>query len=219
MPFDKDKAKRNLEGILEKFNTDTDIALLHEYHKLYKKEVSLFKRSWAAAWLFMYYDKRETPSPRPAGNPHPVDSPHPADGPRPVGSTRPADSQRPVDSPRTADKQERVRGKKEDDSDIKKASTAVEISLPEEESKMLFISIGKNRRLFPREVITLIMSKCPVTREDIGVIRILDNYSFVQVKDTKADEIIAALTGHKFRGRTLTVNYAKPKSADGEVSK
>jgi hypothetical protein len=84
---------------------------------------------------------------------------------------------------------------------------------------MLFISIGKNRRLFPREVITLIMSKCSVAREDIGVIRILDNYSFVQVKDTKADEIIATLTGLKFRGRTLTVNYAKPKSADGEVSK
>jgi hypothetical protein len=205
MPFDKEKAKLNLEGILDKFNTDTDIALLHEYHKLYKKEVSLFKRSWAAAWLFMYYDKRETPSPRPA------------DSSRPVG--RPADSQRSVDSPRTADKQEKVKGMKEDDSDIKKTSTTVEISLPEEESKMLFISIGKNRRLFPREVITLIMSKCSVAREDIGVIRILDNYSFVQVKDTKADEIIATLTGLKFRGRTLTVNYAKPKSADGEVSK
>jgi len=207
MPFDKEKAKRNLEGILEKFNTDTDIALLHEYHKLYKKEVSLFKRSWAAAWLFMYYDKRETPSPHPAGSPRVIDSP------RSVGSTRPADS------PRTADKQEKVKGKKEDDSDIKKTSATVETSLPEEESKMLFISIGKNRRLFPREVITLIMSKCSVAREDIGVIRILDNYSFVQVKDTKADEIIATLTGLKFRGRTLTVNYAKPKSADGEVSK
>jgi len=46
------------------------------------------------------------------------------------------------------------------------------------------------------------------------MIRILDNYSFVQVRDTKADEIIDKLTGHKFRGRTLTVNYAKPKSAD-----
>ena len=211
MPFDKEKAKRNLEGILEKFNTDTDIALLHEYHKLYKKEVSLFKRSWAAAWLFMYYDKRETPSPRPAGSPHPAGSQRSSDSSRPVG--------RPADGPRTADKQEKVKEKKEDDSDIKKTSAAVETSLPEEESKMLFISIGKNRRLFPREVITLIMSKCSVAREDIGVIRILDNYSFVQVKDTKADEIIATLTGLKFRGRTLTVNYAKPKSADGEVSK
>ena len=201
MPFDKEKAKRNLEGILEKFNTDTDIALLHEYHKLYKKEVSLFKRSWAAAWLFMYYDKRETPSPRPVDSPRQAGSPHSAD------------------STRTAEKQEKAKVKKEDNSEIKKTSAAVEQLLPEEESKMLFISIGKNRRLFPREVITLIMSKSSAAREDIGVIRILDNYSFVQVRDTKADEIIAALSGLKFRGRTLTVNYAKPKSADSDVSK
>jgi len=213
MPFDKEKAKQNLEGILEKFNTDTDIALLHEYHKLYKKEVSLFKRSWAAAWLFMYYDKRETPSPRP------VDSPRPAGDPRPSDSTRPASGQRSVDNQRAAEKQQKEKEKKEDNSEIKKTSAAVEILLPEEESKMLFISIGKNRRLFPREVITLITSKSSAEREDIGVIRILDNYSFVQVKDTKADEIIAALTGLKFRGRTLTVNYAKPKTPDGDGSK
>jgi len=195
MPFDKEKAKRNLEGILEKFNADTDITLLHEYHKLYKKEVSFFKRSWAAAWLFMYYDKRETPSPKTA------------------------------DGPRAAENRQKSRennfskNKPEIGMANKGAPDAAEISLPEEESKMLFISIGKNRRLFPREVITLIMTKTSAAREDIGVIRILDNYSFVQVRDAKADEIIASLTGHKFRGRTLTVNYAKPKNSDDDSSK
>ena len=89
-----------------------------------------------------------------------------------------------------------------------------ETTLKEDESKKLFISIGKNRRLFPREVIALIMSNTSAVREDIGIIRILDNYSFVQVRDTKADEIIKVLTGHRFRGRTLTVNYAKPKNSE-----
>jgi hypothetical protein len=187
MPFDKEKAKRNLEGILEKFNADTDITLLHEYHKLYKKEVSLFKRSWAAAWLFMYYDKKENP-----------------------GTQR-------ADGSQTWENRQRS---KENNFSKKNTSTdAPEINLPEEESKKLFISIGKNRRLFPREVITLIMSKTSTPREDIGVIRILDNYSFVQVRDIRADEIIAALTGHNFRGRTLTVNYAKPKNSEEDGSK
>jgi hypothetical protein len=95
-----------------------------------------------------------------------------------------------------------------------RTSAQTENSLPEDVSKKLFISIGKNRRLYPREVITLIMSKTAVSREDIGVIRILDNYSFVQVRDTKADEIIKALNGIRFRGRTLTVNYAKPKTGE-----
>ena len=159
--MDKEKAKSNLKEILQKMHDDANISRIHEYHKLYKKEISLFKRSWAAAWLFMYYDQKETPQ---------------------------------------------AAGAEE--------KPSAEIVLSEEESKRLFISIGKNRRLFPREIITLIMSKTSVAREDIGAIRILDNYSFVQVRDTKADEIISRLTGHKFRGRTLTVNFAKPKTGE-----
>jgi hypothetical protein len=84
--------------------------------------------------------------------------------------------------------------------------------LAEEESKRLFFSIGRSRRVFPREILGLINSKTSVAREDIGVIRILDNYSFVQVRDTAAETIIEALNGIVFRGRPLTVNYAKSRS-------
>jgi hypothetical protein len=175
MPLDREKAKRNLESILEKMHKDTDISLLNEYHKLYRKEISLFKRSWAAAWLFMYYDQKEVPNIKPV----------------PLKS---ADVKKS-----TIDE---------------KTSVPSDIALPEDVSKKLFISIGKNRRLYPREIITLIMSKTAVPREDIGIIRILDNYSFVQVRDTKADEIIKTLNGIRFRGRTLTVNYAKPKTGE-----
>jgi len=192
MPFDKEKAKQNIQGILEKINNETDLTQLKEYNKLFKKEISVFKRAWVATWLFMYYDKRETPN------------------------QKSANSTRIADTPRIFNNQRAAEG---EDSEARKPFSPVEVTLPEEESKMLFISIGKNRRLFPREVITLIMTKCSVPREDIGIIRILDNYSFVQVRDVKADEIIATLTGHKFRGRTLTVNYAKPKNAETEASK
>ncbi|MDR2964151.1 MAG: DbpA RNA binding domain-containing protein [Treponema sp.] len=173
MSIDKGKAKRNIVSVLEKLYGDTDLAALKEYQKIYKKEISLFRRSWAAAWLFMYYDQRETPSMQSAKTP----------APRSFKNTNvSAEERTPV------------------------------VEIPEEESKRLFISIGKNRRLFPREVITLIMSKASCEREDIGIIRILDNYSFVQVRDTRAEDIIAALNGFRFRGRTLAVNYAKPKS-------
>jgi len=167
--LDHVKASKNLQAVLDSMQSETDVALLKEYHKLYKKEISLFKRSWAAAWLFMYYDQREIP----AG---------------------------PV-----------IRGNNHQDNN---KSTDVESALPEEESKRLFISIGKNRRLYPRELIALIISKTSASKEDIGIIRILDNYSFVQVRDTKADELIEVLNGIRFRGRTLTVNYAKLKGDD-----
>ena len=176
--LDKEKARKNIAAILDKIHSETDLAMLGEYRKIYKKEISLFRRSWAAAWLFMYYDRKETPQLQTDKKPS-----------RPEGKAVPAE-------------------------EIK--YTASEITLGEEESKRLFISIGKNRRLYPREVISLIMSKTSAVKEDIGVIRILDNYSFVQVRDTKADEIIEALNGIKFRGRTLAVNFAKPRSSEGE---
>jgi RNA recognition motif-containing protein len=173
MKLDKEKAGKNLGVILEKVINDADPELLSEYRKLFKKEVSLFRRSWAAAWLLMYYDKKEFPNLKTIIEKKPVKK----------------------------DNKEQV-------------STDTEPNLSEDESKNLFFSIGKNRHLFPREVIMFICSKTSVPREDIGAIRILDNYSFVQVRDTRADEIIEALNGLKFRGRTLTVNYAKPKNAD-----
>ncbi|WP_304225991.1 DbpA RNA binding domain-containing protein [Gracilinema caldarium] len=82
----------------------------------------------------------------------------------------------------------------------------------EEESARIFISIGRNRRVFPREILSLILSETDVKKEDIGLIRILDNYSFVQVRKECADTIIEALNGKVFRGRTLTVNHARSKN-------
>ncbi|MDR2923948.1 MAG: DbpA RNA binding domain-containing protein [Treponema sp.] len=43
----------------------------------------------------------------------------------------------------------------------------------------------------------------------MGTIRILDNYSCVQVRNNAAEKIIKTLNGMNFRGRQLTVNYAK----------
>jgi hypothetical protein len=83
--------------------------------------------------------------------------------------------------------------------------------LAEEESMRLFFSVGRSRRVFPREILGLINTKTAIPREDIGSIRILDNYSFVQVRTTVAEKIIESLNGVSFRGRPLTVNYAKSR--------
>ena len=189
--IDKEKATKNLKDVLDKMK-DADVKMLHEYHKIFKKEVSFFKRSWAAAWLFSYYNQKEKPSERNDNSLRRVD--------KPVKKGQSAEADvRLEKTPEATDERNPP------------------VFIPEEESKRLFISIGKNRRLFPREIITLIMSKTSSAREDIGIIRILDNYSFVQVRDTKADEIIETLNGHRFRGRTLAVNFAKPKSSEGEA--
>ena len=88
-------------------------------------------------------------------------------------------------------------------------SDAQRYTWTEKESTWLFFSVGRSRRVFPREILGIINAKTTTPKEDIGAIRILDNYSFVQVRDSAAETIIKALNGMKFRGRLLTVNYAK----------
>jgi hypothetical protein len=86
--------------------------------------------------------------------------------------------------------------------------------LSEEESVRLFFSAGRSRRVFPREILGLINSKTAIPKENIGAIRIFDNYSFVQVRDSVAERIIEALNGENFRGKPLVVNYAKSPRRD-----
>jgi hypothetical protein len=88
--------------------------------------------------------------------------------------------------------------------------------LAEADSVRLFINVGRNRRVFPREILGLINSETATPKEDIGAIRILDNYSFIQVRNTVADTLIEALNGKNFRGRVLTVNYAKTRKETDE---
>jgi hypothetical protein len=91
-------------------------------------------------------------------------------------------------------------------------------ALPEDESVKLFINAGRSRRVFPREILGLIASKTPVSRDDVGTIRILDNYSFIQVRTAQADAIIEALNGKSFRGRPLAVNYARGRKDEAPAA-
>jgi len=167
--IDKKKTKETIALVLDKIRTEVDPLLLDEYHRLFKKEVSLFHRSKAAAYLLMLCDQGKNLRFVQRNN-----------------FTRRNDK----------------RFSEED---------APRYPLAEEESKRLFFSVGRSRRVFPREILGLINTKTAIPREDIGAIRILDNYSFVQVRDTVAEKIIEALNGTTFRGRPLTVNYAKSR--------
>jgi hypothetical protein len=179
--FDKEKTKKNIALIVEQIRNEADPELLNQYRALFKKEVSLFHRSYTAAYLLMLYDQGRL---RGQG----------LRNRSPASAGRGEKSGRAPEEPRT----ER------------------QYPLPDGESRRLFISIGRNRRVFPREILGLINSAAAVAKEDVGAIRILDNYSFVQVRSTLADTIIEALNGKPFRGRVLQVNYAHAKKDEGE---
>ena len=180
--IDREKTKKTIALVLDNIRTEADADLLDEYHRLFKKEVSLFHRTTAAAYLLMLFDQGKN-----------------------LRAAR-GNFSGAEGKPRRAEKY----------SGDPELLPRRRVQLAEEESKRLFFSAGRSRRVFPREILGLINTKTAIPREDIGAIRILENYSFVKVRDTVAEQIIEALNGIMFRGRPLTVNYAKSRR-DGEA--
>jgi hypothetical protein len=78
------------------------------------------------------------------------------------------------------------------------------------------VSIGRNRRVFARDLSALFTEKLQLTAGDIGGVRVFDKYSFVDVASAKAEDAIARLSGSELKGRIITVNYAKKKEEKEE---
>ena len=81
----------------------------------------------------------------------------------------------------------------------------------------LFLCMGKNRRVFARDLIQLFMDRLHAGRSQIQDIKILDNYSFVEVEATLGERAIKELSGIEFKGRTLAVNYARKREGRREA--
>ena len=75
----------------------------------------------------------------------------------------------------------------------------------------LFLSMGKNRRVFPRDLIQLFMDRLKAERSQIHDIKVLDNYSFVEIDSSLSERAIKELSGIEFNGRKLAVNYARKR--------
>ncbi len=93
------------------------------------------------------------------------------------------------------------------------------VEIPEDQATSIFISIGKNRRVYPRDLVGILIAIAGIDRERIGDIKVLANYSFVQLYTEDAQTAIDKLNGYDYRGRKLAVSYSRQKSdAEGEIA-
>lgn len=86
------------------------------------------------------------------------------------------------------------------------------VEIPEDQATSIFISIGKNRRVYPRDLVGILIAVGGIDRERIGDIKVLANYSFVQLYTEDAQTAIDKLNGYDYRGRKLAVSYSRQKS-------
>lgn len=78
----------------------------------------------------------------------------------------------------------------------------------------IFISIGRNRHVYPRDLVGMLIGACGLEREKIGDIKVLANYSFVQLFKEDAEKAISILNGYDYRGRKLSVSYSRVKDEE-----
>jgi ATP-dependent RNA helicase DeaD len=77
--------------------------------------------------------------------------------------------------------------------------------------KTLFVSVGKNRKVYPKDLARFFSSNLGIKHGEIGNIKVLDSYSFIDLPEEYCENAIKQLNGKEFRGRKITVNHARKK--------
>ncbi|MCX7028815.1 MAG: DEAD/DEAH box helicase [Spirochaetes bacterium] len=75
----------------------------------------------------------------------------------------------------------------------------------------LFVSAGRNRRVFARDLTALFQERLGLSAAEIGAVRVFEKYSFVEVASARAAEAVQRLSGVELKGRQVNVEVAKRK--------
>ena len=77
-----------------------------------------------------------------------------------------------------------------------------------EGAKTLYLNIGKMKRLYAKQLSSLLQEELGIQREDIYTLRIHDKYSFITMSEENCQKAIEKLNGMDINGRTAQINYS-----------
>ena len=198
-----------LSNATERVRTSENVDLLSDLNKLFKKNVPLTVRKYVIAYLLKEALKHY----------------HPFNNRRDRFDRNDRNDrnqrQRQDRNFRSDYRQERTERSAEvsEETSEEERPRHPRVEIPEDQATSIFISIGKNRRVYPRDLVGILIAIAGIDRERIGDIQVLANYSFVQLYSEDAQTAIDKLNGYDYRGRKLAVSYSRQKSeADAEGS-
>jgi hypothetical protein len=193
--LDETALREHIEDILRRIEEEEDPQELNAYRRLFNKHVPLFRRGYFAGFIIKHgilkEDAREG-RPRPKRERQETSS---KGGSRKERKKKSSSSERSPSADPTPTEQDQDDGSERTENGL----TSV------------FVGIGKNRRVYPKDLVQLFSEIETIENTDIGQIKILDNYSFVEVNPDKAQAAIEHLNGSEYRGRKVTVNFARRK--------
>jgi ATP-dependent RNA helicase DeaD len=80
-----------------------------------------------------------------------------------------------------------------------------------EEMTRLFVGAGRQGGIRPGDLVGAITGEAGITSREIGAIEISDNFSLVEVPESRAQDIITALKATKLRGAKVTVRRERDR--------
>jgi hypothetical protein len=75
--------------------------------------------------------------------------------------------------------------------------------------KTIFINIGKNRKLYVKDIAGMLLSSKVVEKSDLKRIKVFDSYSFLDVTSSKAETVLNIINSVTFKGKKISAEYAK----------
>jgi ATP-dependent RNA helicase DeaD len=212
-PANDEVMKGVISSYLEKIRHDENPDDMNAYRKIIQRSVPFFMRSYFAAYLFkqlMATTGRQQQPSRGQRNRRPEErneKPRRDDRREEKRPDRRNDRQEKSDRPNRQERPDRTERPDRQEPTPR---------LPESEAVTLFVGIGKNRRVYAKDIVQLFGSVAHIDRSRLGQVKIMDNYSFIQISTEVADDAIAALNNADFRGRKLIVNFARKKQQSDE---
>ena len=208
--INEEQLEEFLKSATDKVRTSENVDLLSDLNKLFKKNVPLTVRKYVIAYLLKEALKHYHPSFNNRRD-------------RFDRSERNDRTERAERNSRQRQDRSFHQERTERAAEVAEETTEEErprhprVEIPEDQATSIFISIGKNRRVYPRDLVGILIAIAGIDRERIGDIKVLANYSFVQLYTEDAQTAIDKLNGYDYRGRKLAVSYSRQKSdAEGE---
>jgi len=194
--IDLDQLAAFLQNAVEKVKTEENPDLLNDVKKVYKKNVPFSLRMYVAAYLTKLSGSHFR-------------------GRRDFKNDRSRNRDYRKDNQKADYLQNNTRdGETLENKEFRTPRQRIQID--ESLATTIFIGIGRNRRVHARDLVGLLISVAGFDRDRIGDIRVLANYSFVQIFAEDASKAIDALNGYEYRGRKLSVSYSRQKGESSD---
>ncbi len=207
--INEEKTADFLVNAVEKITTEEDIDTLTELIRLFKKNVPLSRRKYVTAYMLKDALKHYHSFGKPKANR--------------FGAAKNKNEntrERKDDYKASARKERSFEGTdRTSAAETEERPRHTRVEIPAELATSIFVSIGKNRRVYPRDLVGLLIAVGGIDRERIGDIKVLANYSFVQLYTEDCQTAIDKLNGYDYRGRKLVVSFSKQKDEDAGEEK